>query len=240
DAPLLPGHALQPLREPAVRPDLPDGGDVPPARRDRGVRPGGVHRLQGVPAGVPLRRDPHRPGVRHGGQVPLLRPPHRRRTRARVRRRLPGARDPRRGHRRSRLRGRPRRLDRARLGPQARAGDPPEALLHRGGGLGALSDARLADRGVSLGADAVGAGRMQMWEGGMAGGLVRSAAAPRETYNVGHRVPWHWQVPAYLVTKAIGAGMLLIAAIGTALGWLPESPLFVTAAPILALLLTAV
>ncbi|HKF41472.1 MAG TPA: NrfD/PsrC family molybdoenzyme membrane anchor subunit [Thermoanaerobaculia bacterium] len=83
-------------------------------------------------------------------------------------------------------------------------------------------------------------GPIQISEGRMAGALVRSAAAPRETYNVGHRVPWHWQVPAYLVTKAIGAGMLLIAAIGTALGWLPESPLFVTAAPILALLLTAV
>ena len=41
----------------------------------------------------------------------------------------------------------------------------------------------------------------------MAGALLRSAAAPRETYNVAHRIPWHWQVPAYLVTKAAGAGL---------------------------------
>ena len=81
-------------------------------------------------------------------------------------------------------------------------------------------------------------GPIQISEGRMAGALMRSAAAPRETYGVGHRVPWHWQVPAYLVTKAIGSGMLLIAAVGTALGWLPESPLFVTVAPLLALLMT--
>jgi formate-dependent nitrite reductase membrane component NrfD len=55
---------------------------------------------------------------------------------------------------------------------------------------------------------------------------------------VAHRVPWHWQVPAYLVTKAVGAGMLLIAAVGTALGWLPDLPLFTSAAPAASLLMT--
>jgi Fe-S-cluster-containing dehydrogenase component/formate-dependent nitrite reductase membrane component NrfD len=80
-------------------------------------------------------------------------------------------------------------------------------------------------------------GPIQIGQGRMAGALLRSAAAPRETYGVAHRVPWHWQVPAYLVTKAIGSGMLLIAAAGTALGWLPESRLFTRAAPALALLL---
>jgi formate-dependent nitrite reductase membrane component NrfD len=74
----------------------------------------------------------------------------------------------------------------------------------------------------------------------MAGALISSAASPRETYSVPHRVPWHWQVPAYLVTKAIGAGLLMLAAAGTALEILPASPLFLTVAPALALLLAAV
>lgn len=81
-------------------------------------------------------------------------------------------------------------------------------------------------------------GPIQIAEGRMAGALMRSAAAPRETYGVAHRVPWHWQVPAYLVTKAVGAGMLLIAAIGTAVGWLPDLPLFTSAAPAASLLMT--
>jgi len=83
-------------------------------------------------------------------------------------------------------------------------------------------------------------GPIQIAEGRMAGALLRSAAAPRETYNVAHRIPWHWQVPAYLVTKAAGAGLLMLAAAGTRLGLLPASPLFLTFAPALALLLMAV
>ena len=83
-------------------------------------------------------------------------------------------------------------------------------------------------------------GPIQIGEGRMAGALISSAASPRETYSVPHRVPWHWQVPAYLVTKAIGAGLLMLAAAGTALEILPASPLFVTVAPALALLLAAV
>ena len=71
-------------------------------------------------------------------------------------------------------------------------------------------------------------GPIQIGEGRMAGALLRSAESPRETYNVPHRIPWHWQVPAYLVTKAIGAGLLMLAAAGTALGILPASPLFST------------
>lgn len=82
-------------------------------------------------------------------------------------------------------------------------------------------------------------GPIQVGEGRMAGALMQSAAAPRETYNVPHRVPWHWQVPAYLVTKSIGAGMFIVAAGGTALGLLPSTPLFTTIASFVALLLIA-
>jgi Fe-S-cluster-containing dehydrogenase component/formate-dependent nitrite reductase membrane component NrfD len=83
-------------------------------------------------------------------------------------------------------------------------------------------------------------GPIQIGEGRMAGALLRSAAAPRETYNVPHRVPWHWQVPAYLVTKAIGAGMFAIAAAGVALGLLPATALFTTIASLLSVILIGV
>jgi Fe-S-cluster-containing dehydrogenase component/formate-dependent nitrite reductase membrane component NrfD len=33
-------------------------------------------------------------------------------------------------------------------------------------------------------------------------------------YNAQHQIPWHWPVPAYLVTKGIGAGIFLMMALG--------------------------
>jgi Fe-S-cluster-containing dehydrogenase component/formate-dependent nitrite reductase membrane component NrfD len=85
-------------------------------------------------------------------------------------------------------------------------------------------------------------GPIQIGKGRMAGALLASAPAsvPRETYNAPQRIPWHWQVPAYLVTKAVGAGFLILAAAGTALGLLPATPLFRTVAPLWAILLIAV
>jgi Fe-S-cluster-containing dehydrogenase component/formate-dependent nitrite reductase membrane component NrfD len=55
-------------------------------------------------------------------------------------------------------------------------------------------------------------GPLRAAEGRMAGALMQSASGAREVYNVPHRVPWHWQVPAYLVTKAIGSGLFLLTA----------------------------
>lgn len=40
----------------------------------------------------------------------------------------------------------------------------------------------------------------------------------QSVYNQQHKVPWHWQVPAYLVTKAIAAGIFLFLALGWNLG----------------------
>lgn len=37
-------------------------------------------------------------------------------------------------------------------------------------------------------------------------------------YNAQHKIPWHWPVPAYLVTKGIGAGIFLFLALGWGLG----------------------
>ncbi len=39
-------------------------------------------------------------------------------------------------------------------------------------------------------------------------------------YNAQHQIPWHWPVPAYLVTKAIGAGIFALLAIA----WLSGLP----------------
>ena len=43
----------------------------------------------------------------------------------------------------------------------------------------------------------------------------------RLTYNAQHKAPWHWQVPAYLVTKAIASGMFMIMAAIWLLGLVP-------------------
>lgn len=51
-------------------------------------------------------------------------------------------------------------------------------------------------------------GPIMIGEGRMAEQMVQV------TYNAQHKVPWHWQVPAYLVTKAIAAGMIMLLAFG--------------------------
>ena len=79
-------------------------------------------------------------------------------------------------------------------------------------------------------------GPIQIGEGRMAGALVNSAAAPRETYNVPHKIPWHWQVPSYLTAKAIGAGAFLVAALGMAFGLFPAESFFTTTATFISLL----
>ncbi len=70
---LLHGAALQPLRQRALRDDLPDGGALPPADGIVDFDGDALHRLQVVHAGLPLRRALHRPRDADGGQVPLLR-----------------------------------------------------------------------------------------------------------------------------------------------------------------------
>jgi formate-dependent nitrite reductase membrane component NrfD len=37
-------------------------------------------------------------------------------------------------------------------------------------------------------------------------------------YNAQHKIPWHWPVPAYLVTKGIAAGLFLILSLGLGFG----------------------
>ena len=59
-------------------------------------------------------------------------------------------------------------------------------------------------------------------------------------YNAQHKVPWHWPVPAYLVTKAIGMGIFMLLALGLGLGLIPfEAPLYLVGG-FLALLFTGI
>ncbi len=37
-------------------------------------------------------------------------------------------------------------------------------------------------------------------------------------YNAQHKVPWHWPVPAYLVTKGIGSGILMVLGVAWLMG----------------------
>ena len=59
--------------------------------------------------------------------------------------------------------------------------------------------------------DPVG-GPIQFAEGRMADHMIQVA------YNQQHKVPWHWPVPAYLVTKGIGSGIFTILSLGLGLG----------------------
>lgn len=68
-------------------------------------------------------------------------------------------------------------------------------------------------------------GPIKFSEGPMAQHMVQMA------YNVQHQVPWHWPVPAYLVTKGIGSGAFMLLALLAGLGIVELSrPLALTGA----------
>lgn len=59
-------------------------------------------------------------------------------------------------------------------------------------------------------------------------------------YNQQHKIPWHWPVPAYLVTKGIGAGALMLLALGDALGLFPFDRLTYVTVGFIALFFTGI
>jgi Fe-S-cluster-containing dehydrogenase component/formate-dependent nitrite reductase membrane component NrfD len=67
-------------------------------------------------------------------------------------------------------------------------------------------------------------------------GINLAGALAREVYDVPHPAPWGWKIAAYLWTKAIAAGALLVAAILLRLGGQTEATLFNIVCPTLALL----
>ncbi|MCB8962299.1 MAG: polysulfide reductase NrfD [Ardenticatenales bacterium] len=67
----------------------------------------------------------------------------------------------------------------------------------------------------------------QPWQGPIQLGSKMADHMVQVGYNAQHKVPWHWPVPAYLVTKGIAAGLFLLFGLGLLLdkvswaGWLP-------------------
>lgn len=77
----------------------------------------------------------------------------------------------------------------------------------------------------------MGVGASSIMTGGrVAGQMVQTG------YTAQHKVPWHWQVPAYLVTKGVGSGAFLALALAAGLGLAAVTPAFAALALFIALL----
>ncbi|MGB0385917.1 MAG: NrfD/PsrC family molybdoenzyme membrane anchor subunit [Ardenticatenaceae bacterium] len=59
-------------------------------------------------------------------------------------------------------------------------------------------------------------------------------------YNAQHKIPWHWPVPAYLVTKGIGAGIFMMLSLGWGLNFFPFDALTAVVGGFLSLLFIAI
>jgi Fe-S-cluster-containing dehydrogenase component/formate-dependent nitrite reductase membrane component NrfD len=57
------------------------------------------------------------------------------------------------------------------------------------------------------------------WDGPIQFGATMAEHMVQVAYNAQHKIPWHWPVPAYLVTKGIGAGIFIFLSIGIGLDW---------------------
>jgi Fe-S-cluster-containing dehydrogenase component/formate-dependent nitrite reductase membrane component NrfD len=61
----------------------------------------------------------------------------------------------------------------------------------------------------------------QPWNGPIQIGERVAGQMIQVSYNAQHKVPWHWPVPAYLVTKGIGSGIFMLLALGWGLKLFP-------------------
>ncbi|MEM9952739.1 MAG: 4Fe-4S dicluster domain-containing protein [Chloroflexota bacterium] len=77
-------------------------------------------------------------------------------------------------------------------------------------------------------------GPIKFAEGRMADHMIQVA------YNQQHEVPWHWAVPAYLVTKGIGSGIFTILSLGLGLGLLAFDSISFAVGGFLSLLFIAI
>jgi Fe-S-cluster-containing dehydrogenase component/formate-dependent nitrite reductase membrane component NrfD len=68
----------------------------------------------------------------------------------------------------------------------------------------------------------------------MAGDLVRTV------YNAQHKIPWHWPVPAYLVTKGAGSGVFALLAVASLFGLAPVNRTALVAGGLASLVLIAI
>jgi Fe-S-cluster-containing dehydrogenase component/formate-dependent nitrite reductase membrane component NrfD len=60
-------------------------------------------------------------------------------------------------------------------------------------------------------------------------------AVTREVYDVGHPAPWGWKIAAYLWTKSIAAGVMLVAAIVMGFSTFARVPVLTIGAPLVSL-----
>ena len=58
----------------------------------------------------------------------------------------------------------------------------------------------------------------QPWNGPIQFGATVAEHMVQVAYNAQHKVPWHWPVPAYLVTKGMGTGIFMLFSLGVGLG----------------------
>lgn len=77
-------------------------------------------------------------------------------------------------------------------------------------------------------------GPIMIGDGRMAGQMVQVF------YNAQHKIPWHWPVPAYLVTKGIGTGLFLLLSLGYGLHLIPFDALTFVVGGFLSLLFIAI
>jgi len=89
---------------------------------------------------------------------------------------------------------------------------------HTNGGNGTAKP-KVASSGVAIRTPqqqgSSGAGPIHIGQGRMAEQMVQVA------YTAQHLIPWHWPVPAYLVTKGIGSGIFMILSLAWGLGLVP-------------------
>jgi Fe-S-cluster-containing dehydrogenase component/formate-dependent nitrite reductase membrane component NrfD len=75
------------------------------------------------------------------------------------------------------------------------------------------------------------------WNGSANGSApAAETAEAHDVYNVSHQAPWHSLVAAYMGTKAIATGVLLLGALAIGSGYEPERETIALAAPAIALL----
>ncbi|MCL4871144.1 MAG: polysulfide reductase NrfD [Anaerolineae bacterium] len=76
----------------------------------------------------------------------------------------------------------------------------------------------------------------QPWRGPIQIGERVAGQMIQVSYNAQHKLPWHWPVPAYLVTKGIGSGIFMLLALGWGLNLFPFDGLTALVGGFLALL----
>ena len=86
-----------------------------------------------------------------------------------------------------------------------------EVAVNQTSGNGSGGNGKVASSGTPI--------RSAQAQGTPEGGPIQIGGRMAEhmvqvAYNAQHKIPWHWPVPAYLVTKSIGAGIFMFLSLG--------------------------